>query len=471
MTERQIINILKKYKIPFVDPCDEDYEGDCICPTELVFPEAVNICDQSYPAGTTILEILDDICDTESPTINAINGLTDTQGGVIEIKLGGPLTEDTDIDGQLFNFTLDNLGILTLEARTTFNLRTPEVFNGTRTPGQVLVLQTIGGEVEFADVPGDDWGTQVVISDATLTGDGTIGSPLSVVGGGGGTLADNGLYLDTNTIKLGGTLVENTQIIPSTFKLIIGQNQLIEWDDVSNYLRIAPDTAAEASHVRGAMLFKKNAAGGQDHVEYSTYGMPVVSPTTFGSDYFYRWNADGTGEWVYRTPGMNGLSTINTGLVGSTESIRTDLGGDLIKNTTIDLNSFYLRFYQSYSPNGYFQVAADDSLIDPYFSSFYIDNDNAFAAGTVSTQLLHTVDVVSMNYKVEGSKLSEANVEEDTITIRHTGSGVGNVIVGDGYVRITVPEYASDGAADGDANLPSGSLYRITGTRDVKYKP
>ncbi len=471
MTERQIINILKKYKIPFIDPCDENYEGDCICDTDLVFPQAINICDQSYPAGTTILEVLNDICNTDSPLINAFNGLTDTQNGTIDIILGGPLTQDTEIDGQLFTLDLINNGDLNLEARNNLRVKTPGVYNGTRTPGQILVLQNIDGEVEFGSIPGDDWGSQVVITDETLTGNGTVGSPLSVVVGGGSVSANNGLYLSGSTVKLGGTLLENTQIIPSTFKLILGQNQLIEIDDVSNYLRIAPDTATEASHVRGAMLFKKNNAGGQDHVEYSSYGMPVLSPITFNTDYWYRWFEDGTGEWVNALDINSGITkkTINNN--PGTRQIRYELGGDLLKDSTVNLGGYYLKFRKSYSPNGYFEVSADDSLLDPYFSAFYIDNDNSFAVGAKSTQLLHTVNVVTMNMKVQGSKNSEVSVTENTILIRHTGSGVGQVQVGNGYVKLTVPEYASDLAADSDPNLISGSVYRITGTRDVKYKP
>ena len=57
---------------------------------------------------------------------------------------------------------------------------------------QVFGFRTIGTGERIFDVPeyissgstgsgGDDWGNQVVVSDATLTGDGTSGSPLSVV--------------------------------------------------------------------------------------------------------------------------------------------------------------------------------------------------------------------------------------------------------------------------------------------------
>ncbi|NBT88500.1 MAG: hypothetical protein EBT51_09380, partial [Flavobacteriaceae bacterium] len=48
-------------------------------------------------------------------------------------------------------------------------------------------------------VGGDNWGSQVVVSDSTLTGDGTSGSPLSVVAGGGGSMSSFLLDADTGT--------------------------------------------------------------------------------------------------------------------------------------------------------------------------------------------------------------------------------------------------------------------------------
>lgn len=468
MSERQIIALLKKLQIPFVDPCDPDYEGSCeLCPTELVFPEAINICGTEYPAGTTLVSVLDDICNVSAPTINAYNGLTDTQGATIDIVLGGPLTQDTEINGTLFDLDIHNIGNFTLEGRTSFKLRTPEVYNGTRVVGQVPVLQNIDGTIEFQDVPGDDWGTQVVATDATLTGDGTVGSPLSVVPSGGIT-AQNGLYLDGSTVKLGGLLTENTQVIPDTSKLILGQNQIIEWDDVSDYLRIAPDTSSELSHVRGAMLFKKNALGSQDHVEYSTYGMPVVSPTTFDTDYFYRWKSDGTGEWTAFDQTMDGIE-FSTGTIGSTGSIKLRIGGNLLTDRRLTLagNSFSI-----YDPvgGGFMESRFDNNLIPTIYDliadDLTVTNPGTELCGTTVQQAQ-----VNIKHEIVGSKISEVVVQENTIQIQVTDAGNGLVEVGDGYVKITVPEYASDLAADGDVNLPSGSLYRLTGTRDVKYKP
>jgi len=70
-------------------------------------------------------------------------------------------------------------------------------------------------------VGGDNWGSQVVVSDSTLTGDGTSGSPLSVVGGGGGSMSSFLLDADTgtpetindgDTITVGGGFGINTSV-------------------------------------------------------------------------------------------------------------------------------------------------------------------------------------------------------------------------------------------------------------------
>lgn len=70
-------------------------------------------------------------------------------------------------------------------------------------------------------VGGDNWGSQVVVSDSTLTGDGTSGSPLSVVAGGGGSMSSFLLDADTgtpetindgDTITVGGGFGINTSV-------------------------------------------------------------------------------------------------------------------------------------------------------------------------------------------------------------------------------------------------------------------
>lgn len=42
---------------------------------------------------------------------------------------------------------------------------------------------------------------------------------------------------------------------------------------------------------------------------------------------------------------------------------------------------------------------------------------------------------------------------------------------GDLVIHPSVPSYANDGAADADAGLPSGGVYRVTGDRNLKIKP
>ena len=69
---------------------------------------------------------------------------------------------------------------------------------------------------------GDNWGTQVVISDATLSGDGTTSSPLSVVNGGGGTSlwseSGNHIYYDSGNVNVGSnSYVRNLNVHGTIF--------------------------------------------------------------------------------------------------------------------------------------------------------------------------------------------------------------------------------------------------------------
>ena len=91
----------------------------------------------------------------------------------------------------------DNWGTQTVASDATIN--------GDGTPGSPLSVSAGAG--------GDDWGAQVVQSDATLTGDGTAGSPLSVIGGGGGSFnTGDVLYVSVNGDN--GTAVKGDPSLP-----------------------------------------------------------------------------------------------------------------------------------------------------------------------------------------------------------------------------------------------------------------
>lgn len=100
----------------------------------------------------------------------------------------------------------------------------------------IFAFRTFTSTLRYYDIPeyvsagtsgggsGDDWGSQVVVTDATLTGDGTAGDPLSVdldlVTVGDSIAASNGLHVDryaaggrvVSDVRIGGTLDENTTI-------------------------------------------------------------------------------------------------------------------------------------------------------------------------------------------------------------------------------------------------------------------
>jgi hypothetical protein len=51
---RYILRVLRQLRIPFIDPCDEDYQGDCICGTSGNSGEPVT---PTFTAGTSILTL------------------------------------------------------------------------------------------------------------------------------------------------------------------------------------------------------------------------------------------------------------------------------------------------------------------------------------------------------------------------------------------------------------------------------
>ncbi len=103
-------------------------------------------------------------------------------GNTVTLSNGGGSFTDTDTDTHLTESEVDafvsNNGFLTAEADgdDTNELQTLSVSGNqlTITDGNTVTLPTGSG--------GDQWGSQVVESNATLSGDGTSGSPLQVVG-------------------------------------------------------------------------------------------------------------------------------------------------------------------------------------------------------------------------------------------------------------------------------------------------
>ena len=126
------------------------------------------------------------------------NGLT-LSGNTV--NLGGVLNQDTTIDGNVnaYAFNFDNLsefnviaeGVV-LQGSSSINLQTPDVIALTATAGQVLTLvDGATGECEWQDIP-----------------------PVTVE-------VNNGLNIDGGVVQLGGSLVEDTEILGAGFNFAL----------------------------------------------------------------------------------------------------------------------------------------------------------------------------------------------------------------------------------------------------------
>ena len=111
----------------------------------------------------------------------------------VEIATGGTVTDD-----QLLTFSNDTLYI---ENGNSVYLGDYMELPATAVNGQVLTWNGTNWVAQNAASGADNWGTQVVVSDATLTGDGTSGTPLGVVGD---LTDDQTLSLNSNTLSISG---------------------------------------------------------------------------------------------------------------------------------------------------------------------------------------------------------------------------------------------------------------------------
>lgn len=63
-----ILSIFRQYGVPFNDPCDPTYRGTCHCDSvflENILTESLlSVCSDSFPVGTTLVNILQNICGT-----------------------------------------------------------------------------------------------------------------------------------------------------------------------------------------------------------------------------------------------------------------------------------------------------------------------------------------------------------------------------------------------------------------------
>ncbi|MCC7333306.1 MAG: hypothetical protein IT232_11945, partial [Flavobacteriales bacterium] len=138
--------------------------------------------------------------------LSSLTGPTYTAGSGITI--GGNLISaiDTSASNELQNLSnggkVGNVQTININGGTGVSFSVADadssVTNELQTlgiSGDTLYLSN-GGQVVLPAQPGDDWGVQTVVTNATLTGDGTSGNPLAV----------NGILTDNQNLSNGGKL-------------------------------------------------------------------------------------------------------------------------------------------------------------------------------------------------------------------------------------------------------------------------
>lgn len=386
-------------------------------------------------------------------------------------------------------------------------------------PGSIqqFAFRTFSDSLRYFDIPeyavdgsvgggsGDDWGTQVIISDGTLSGDGTSGDPLSVVGGGLVT-ASNGLNDQDGgadvDVELGGTIDKATTVSVTTgaFPLTFGgNNNLIRFQ--SDRIRVVPNTATELSRPIGAVLRKNTATGSNAEISYTEYGLPYFAPLTFSSNYHIYYESDKTMKWVYQPVEGNGMfinSALNPAGGAIERTMDYGLGGPIDRNTAIRFDStFYFTFEKSptvtdtsyqfnlsifptdTSPtiwyhsrvydvaesrwnNGYYQFN-QDSL------SFTLGNSVGDSASNVTKLILSRGTGLQVSFQNNLTQYIHLNA--NGIDLEFGGSSI-QIDPNGNIVYTGVPNYASDAAADADGTLPSGAIYTVTAeNRYHRIKP
>lgn len=138
--------------------------------------------------------------DNDLATVKAVRDNGGGGGGAVDSVNGqtGDVVLDADDVGALESG--DNISLLTNDAGYLATVASDSSLTGNGTAGSPLSVVGGGGAVDSVNgqtgvvvLDADDVGAlATVATDATLTGDGTTGSPLSVVGGGGAVTSVNG---------------------------------------------------------------------------------------------------------------------------------------------------------------------------------------------------------------------------------------------------------------------------------------
>lgn len=218
------------------------------------------------------------------------NAITDTyvNGQGTYIQWGGPLVQDTTVDGldtyslvmENFNgLTLDSSQVLTLACVNSLEVQTP--LYGSRPDGAILRKTNIQGAVEYTpySLPNSDGTLAQVL---TTDGAGTVTFqtiPSNLIG------ADNGLSMSGSDVYLGGTLLQDTEVDGDGDTYSIGftnMNEFVADGDVVSLSSITdlrlqtPGFNVSTPVLNSIVQLIDTLEGG---VEYTPYSLPSTAPT------------------------------------------------------------------------------------------------------------------------------------------------------------------------------------------------
>lgn len=370
---------------------------------------------------TVALQKLDDaICNAPAVNILANNGLTKT-GNLIQ--LGGVLIEQTSITTSFAN---------TLSLINLVDDITPDYFITQQTDG---VLR----RSDFDDI------TDLILSNLTF---------------------DNGLTRTGDNTRLGGSLVVPTTIVTSPTNTISITNLVS--DPLPDFI-VTENTAGVVKRISrtdlGALFGTPVLAdNGLNKVGNTVkLGGTLISPTTIitdvtntisitglsqdlNPDFFVTETTAGVVKKISQTDAATLFSSSITADNGLTKTLnKIELGGTLIKNTTVELDGYNISIIDSTTPNKVSAVNLSGLSLQGTFKYVSLGNNS------IPTQQYGTA--IGLNNKVfgAGSYSFAVGVNNDILTA--TGSyaiGVGNKIatsysgglgynnINDGYISHSI---------------------------------
>jgi hypothetical protein len=276
--------------------------------------------------------------------------------------------------------------------------------------GTQLSLSKGGGTVTLpSSGGGDNWGTQTVVSDATLSGKGTTANPLSVVG----DLTDNQtLSLSGNDLSISrGNKVTLPEAAPSiwnksgeniyfnTGKVGIGTNDPATQLDMKNVESCAMRLVSTSSNIESVFQIGIGPAFGyisNNNGPINLYAGPGLSSMMIASDYTYIANRLQIGKFTSQKPAA-GLHVKGKGYPDSFAFLESDAGQDaglrLYEGTTAKWHIFNnsaaggLQIYNSESKTAIFAKQSNSYVgigtTNPTYP-LHVNGDAAKSSGTTA---------------------------------------------------------------------------------------